>query len=100
MKPDLRKALSLTKRAKDAIRMPYAWPGGYPLSIFTIDGGVLCPACAKRNWQALCEGTLKPAWRGCGWCIATVDVVWEGDCVCDECGEDVTAYGNPDNGEE
>ena len=98
MKPGLKKSLALTKRAKDAIRMPYTFPGGYPLSIMLSDGESICPACARREWRNLCEETIKPGWTQ--WRIVSVDVLWEGSDCCVQCGEDLTAYGNPDDGED
>ena len=84
-------ARDLLKRAKDAIRMPYAWPGGYPISLVMGDGACLCPECGKKNWRSIYEETRQPG-RGTGWKIAAVDVLWEGGNHCDQCGTCLDAY--------
>jgi hypothetical protein len=82
--------LDILKAVKQAIRQPYAWPGGYPLSIICNDGGLLCPDCARKNWQGICHDTLK-GWRT-GWDVAGVEISWEGGNQCDHCNANLDAY--------
>jgi hypothetical protein len=90
MKKELKKRLSIMREVKQAIRQPYAWPGGYPISIICNDGGILCPACARDNFRGIAHDTVK-GWRT-GWDIAAVDVLWEGGNYCNQCSNCVDAY--------
>lgn len=92
MKPKLKAAIAMLCKVKDAIRMPHAWPGGYPLSLITSDGACLCPECGRKDWRLICEATIKPAWSGTGWGIVAVEILWEGGNHCDQCGECLDAY--------
>jgi len=82
--------LGILRDVKDAIRNPYAWPGGYPKTGICDDGGLLCPSCIADNWRGVCHDTLK-GWDT-GWRILTVDIVWEGGNHCSHCGTCVDAY--------
>ena len=82
---------SIIEQVKLAIRKGFAWPGGYPLSLFTRDGAILCPDCAKENFRSVCQETKDKAWDT-GWGIEGVDVCWEGDNHCDHCNKNVDAY--------
>jgi polyferredoxin len=92
MKTTLRDRMAIMRQVRQAIRQPYAWPGGYPLSIITQDGGVICPDCAKENHRGIAHDTLHPGWEGCGWSAAAVNILWEGGNHCDHCGRCVDAY--------
>lgn len=96
MKALLKERLAITKAAKAAIRNPYAWPGGYPLSIIMNDGEALCPDCAKAEWRQCCEETLKPGWNG--WRMAGVEILWEGGNQCCQCNKSLDAYPNEEAG--
>ena len=38
-------------RVREAIRNPYAWPGGYPIYTVLYDGALLCATCARIQAQ-------------------------------------------------
>ena len=38
-----------TKELREAIRTPYAWPGGYKTIIILSDGEAICHECAKKE---------------------------------------------------
>jgi hypothetical protein len=82
--------LGILRDIKDAIRQPYAWPGGYPKTAITNDGGLLCPSCLQAEYRNVCHSTLN-GWND-GWRVAAVDVIWEGGNHCDHCGVCVDAY--------
>jgi hypothetical protein len=84
----------LMKQVKDAIRQPYAWPGGYPISIIMDDGGILCPKCARDNFRQVAHDTVVRGWSQTGWSVSAVDVLWEGDNYCDNCNAFMSAYGD------
>lgn len=90
MKTSLKKRLAITKQVKDAIRNPHAWPGGYPLTVICRDGGAICPECAKSNWSSIAHDTIK-GWET-GWDVAGVQILWEGENTCDQCGTNLDAY--------
>lgn len=75
----------------------FAWPGGYPISYWTGDGGLLCPTCANstecRNADPESDGD---------WDLEGGDVYWEGPPgQCDNCNKPIeSAYGDPDEKEE
>lgn len=76
---------------KEAVRRPYAWPGGYPLSAVTTDGAALCMDCIRKNWRVVAQETLHPSWS-CGWGIYGVEVLWEGGNYCAQCNVCLDAY--------
>ena len=82
--------LGIMRDVKDAIRNPYAWPGGYPKTAICDDGGLLCSDCLKKEYRNVCHSTLNQ-WRD-GWQVTAVDVMWEGDNHCDHCNACVNAY--------
>lgn len=72
------------KAAKEFIRQPYAWPGGYPQALITADGGCLCSDCAKKEFQQICAESFENT--NCGFRVAGVDVNWENpELFCDHC---------------
>lgn len=77
---------------KNAVRQPYAWPGGYPLSAITFDGAALCMDCVKENWKTVCHETVIKGWEMCGWGVRAVEVLWEGGNNCDNCNACLDAY--------
>jgi len=91
MNQKLKARMAIMKQVRDAIRNPYAWPGGYQKSVVCNDGGCLCPYCAKKNHRGIAHDTLK-GWRT-GWDAAGVECIWEGPASCDHCGRDVSVYG-------
>lgn len=87
------RAKPILHQVKDAIRHPYAWPGGYPVFTILSDGEMLCADCAKANFRQIVEDT-KSRCNG-GWRAAGADVYWEGDDIpCGHCGKPLeSAYG-------
>jgi hypothetical protein len=78
-KPD-----SAIEHFKSFVRMPYAWPGGYPLFAVCNDGGCLCKSCAKKNARLILQDT-RDSTRS-GWQIAGIDANWEDPALyCDNC---------------
>lgn len=81
---------------KETLRHPYTWPGHYPKTFFTHDG-CLCHPCARVNFRVVCADTKLNAgpWN------LTVDVLWEGEEQCVECGTEIeSAYGPVTHGYE
>ena len=60
---------------KNAIREPYAWPGGYPKYVLMADGEALSVGAARENWHQICRSTLRQA--SDGWQAAGADINWE-----------------------
>ena len=63
------------RAVKQAIRQPYAWPGGYPLYILMSDGEALSCTAARQEWRQIVYATLhglRDGWQALG-----VDVNWE-----------------------
>lgn len=82
--------------AKDYVRQPYAWPGGYPKALITADGACLCVDCVKKEWHLICAESFENT--NCGFRISGVDVNWENtELYCDHCGKWMeSAYGESD----
>ena len=88
-KPD-----SMVEKVKAFIRMPYAWPGAYPLYAITADGAALCKTCGKKHAKTLIDETRQKC--NTGWQIVGVDVNWEDSSLtCDNCNQPIeSAYGD------
>ena len=82
------------QQLKDAIRHPYAWPGGYEKSAVMEDGTLLCTTCCKANFRNIIDSTKKQVRDG--WQLAGVDVMWEGWHNCDQCNKNLSVYGGHD----
>lgn len=80
--------LGILRDVKDAIRNPYAWPGGYPKTIILDDSELLCATCAEKEFHNVCRDTLCGY---SGWCAISVDIIWEGGNHCNHCGTCVDA---------
>ena len=77
---------------KNAIRHPYAWPGGYPVYTVLTDGEVLCPDCAREEFRSIVASTKHG--HGDEWAAYGTDVLWEGKYWCGHCGKELeSAYG-------
>jgi hypothetical protein len=81
------------RAVKQAIRQPYAWPGGYPLYVVMADGEALSCDAARQEWKSIAFATLhglRDGWRALG-----VDVNWEDTALyCAHTGERIpSAYG-------
>jgi hypothetical protein len=70
------------QEVKEALRSPYTWPGGYPKA-FVVHDGCLCSKCVFSNFRAVISDTSMNVGP---WNIQ-VDVLWEGEVFCVECGE-------------
>ena len=83
---------SAIEQAKNLIREPYAWPGGYPKFAICSDGGCLCKKCTKEEFPIIAYSTVNKMHDG--WQIEAVVVNWEDDTLhCDHCGERIeSAY--------
>ena len=81
------------RAVKQAIREPYAWPGGYPLYIVMADGEALSIDSARENWRSICHSTIN-GFRD-GWQAYGAAVNWEdSDLICAHSGAKIeSAYG-------
>jgi hypothetical protein len=71
------------ERMADGTLPSYAWPGGYPLYYVVVDGGALCPDCARMAER---EGLGVDA----AWAVVGADVNYEDDALyCDHCGRKI-----------
>lgn len=88
---------TILESVKNAIREPYAWPGGYPVFTIMDDGAMLCPECARANYRQIAESTRDHSRDG--WQAIGADVYWEGSPqACGHCGKPLeSAYGDPDS---
>ena len=82
----------ILRAVKQAIREPYAWPGGYPKYIVMSDGEALSVAAAKAEWCGIVRSTLQHARDG--WAAAGAAINWEdGELTCAHTGERIpSAY--------
>jgi hypothetical protein len=80
--------------AKDAIREPFCFPGGYSKVVYLTEGPI-CITCAHETWCDLVRSTL---FHDDGWSVAGVGVYWEGPAAhCVSCSREMPSeYGNPD----
>lgn len=74
-----------TLQLRAALRVPYAWPGGYELFYCTSDGGALCHKCAKDNYRLISDSVRRRV--NDGWRIVAVECanVIEAALYCDHC---------------
>lgn len=83
-------AKEIIRKIKGAIRAPYAWPGGYPISVIMSDGAAICPSCAKQNFRSIVWSTKNRV--NDGWRPAGVEILWEGGHHCEQCSCNLDAY--------
>lgn len=69
------RASKILRQVKQAIRSPYAWPGGYPLYVLMSDGEALSIDAAKAEWRQICRATIA-SYRD-GWKAEAVVINWE-----------------------
>lgn len=68
---------------KEAIRQPYAWPGGYPQYFVCADGEPLSIKDARENWREIAHTHILTAKHGPKgysdpqWTIVACEVNWE-----------------------
>lgn len=88
------------KQIKEALRNPYAWPGGYTMRLCMADGECLCRSCALANLPELYRAAIAGNPRD-SWAIMAHDVRWEGPAdYCAHCGGILPSeYGDPDREE-
>ena len=80
----------LINSIKSAIRQPFAWPGGYPISLITSDCAAICPSCARKHWRSVLDATRNSLRDG--WQVTAATILWEGDNHCDHCNANLDAY--------
>jgi hypothetical protein len=84
-----------TQELRASVRMPFAWPGGYPIYIVLSDGGMLCHACSRTEYREMSQALRDPALRHSGWCPVAAEVLWEegeeGPEPCAHCGKELEA---------
>jgi len=71
------------EQVKQAIRSPFAWPGGYPVYTIMNDGELMCSACARANYRLIAEATRDQ--DRSDWEAVDVIVLWEGVRQCCHC---------------
>lgn len=86
----MKKSRAILHAVKAAIRSPFAWPGGYQISIVLADGELICPECARKEFRQIARATLADS-RG-GWTAAGVECAWEGENRCVQCSRSLTVY--------
>lgn len=85
-------AAAALRAVKQAIREPYAWPGGYPIYIVMSDGEPLSVTTARQHWRSIVHSTLNG--YGDGWAAYAVDINWESELYCAHTGAKIeSAYG-------
>lgn len=92
----MKKRNEILVKVREAIRHPYAWPGGYPVYVILSDGERLHAQCARENYRQISQATRTNARDG--WQAAGADVFWEGaPDICPHCNKELeSAYGDPD----
>jgi hypothetical protein len=90
------KPSKILARVKQAIREPYAWPGGYPLYVVTHDGAALSVEAARAEWSQIVRSTLQHARDG--WRVERTCINWEDPALyCDHTGIRIpSAYAEDD----
>lgn len=80
------------RQAKEFARAPYAWPGGYPKFLLTLDGECLCANCTRAEFKLICEETRDES--NCGFRFAAIDINYENpDLYCAHCNKQIeSAY--------
>ena len=85
-------AATILRTVKQAIREPYACPGGYPKYIVMADGESLSIATAREHWRSIVHSTLNG--YGDGWAAYGAEINWESELYCAHTGERIeSAFG-------
>jgi len=87
-------AVSIIKihNVKEAIRHPYAFPGGYPLYAITDDGPICC-TCLSVEFKNICYSMNEDL--DDGWNVKAIAINYESEILCDSCGNEIEkAYEN------
>jgi hypothetical protein len=82
--------IETTKHLKEAIRHPYAWPGGYPTFLLMSDNDTMCMKCAKEEYKTLLRAVRDNDNRS-GWRPVAQDINWESEDYCGHCGKPIEA---------
>lgn len=84
------------QQIKEALRNPYAWPGGYTTRLYMMDGECLCRSCALANLPELFRAAIAGDKRD-SWAVTAHDVHWEVPAeYCAQCGGILPSeYGDP-----
>ncbi len=75
----------ILREVKQAIREPWAWPGGYPKFLIMSDGEALSIKAARQCWREIVWATLHR--ERSGWQAIGVDINWEAVLMCAHTGE-------------
>ena len=88
--------IATLRDVKQAIREPFAWPGGYPKYILMADGEALSVEAARQEFRQICRATLADYEDG--WRAGAVDINWEDpELYCAHTGKRIeSAYAEPD----
>ena len=79
---------------KDSVRNPYTFPGCYPTCYILKDGAVLCPECARSEYNLIARATKHH--DDDMWEVVGQEIVWENDgsFYCDHCNKIIeSSYG-------
>ena len=89
-------ASAVLREVKDAIRNPYAWPGGYPKYVVMCDGEAMSVSAARDNWRDICRDTLNQFRYN--FAAAGIDINWEDPALlCCQTGKRIeSAYADED----
>ena len=81
-------------KIKQAIRDVYAWPGGYPLYLVTMDGEALSIKAARENFAYICRAYISDDSFWNDWRIYGIEINFEDDSLyCCHSGEKIeSAY--------
>ena len=84
----------LNNEVKEAIRHPYAWPGGYPLAVLMADGECMCISCVKKEFKYIAR-EFHTKCKNRQWAAEAVFINWEdADLQCANCNNKIeSAYG-------
>ena len=79
---------------KEAVRTPYAWPGGYPTALLMSDGESLCIKCAYNNAREILSEIHSPDSGDSSWQPEAHYANYEDSSLyCAQCGERIeSAY--------
>jgi len=80
---------------KQALRKPFAWPGGYEIALYFTGGERICRDCCREEWREICYDTL----HGYGqYQAGFAGVYWEGPAQhCVQCNKEMPSeYGDPE----
>lgn len=74
--------IDTVKDFKNALRNPYAWPGGYPRYFITSDEAALSMQTAREEFRLIAHA-IKHG-EDDGWRITCCEINWEDDDLIDD----------------